>query len=226
MKRLLILRPQPGASMTLAAAAEMGLNPVSIPLFKLEPVGWKAPDPSGFDGLLLTSASAIRCAGDQLHGLRGLKAYVVGEATAAAARDAGFDIASTGSAGVRRLLESIEPRQKLIHLCGEDRADYGESGHVIDPVVVYRAADLAPSEDIRLAEDGAVMIHSPRAAGRFAGLCDQTPMDRGRISLITISSAAAEAAGTGWATVETAEKPDDMSLLALAKRLCDKSAQQ
>ena len=60
-------------------------------------------------GCLLTSANAVRCGGEQLHSLRGLKAYAVGEATAEAAREAGFDIAATGDAGVDRLLGSIEP---------------------------------------------------------------------------------------------------------------------
>ena len=40
--------------------------------------------------------------------LRGLPVYAVGEATAEAARNGGFDIAATGDAGVDRLLGSIE----------------------------------------------------------------------------------------------------------------------
>ena len=55
-------------------------------------------------------------AATSLQELRGLKVYAVGEATADAARDAGFDIAATGDAGVDRLLGSIEPDLKLLHL--------------------------------------------------------------------------------------------------------------
>jgi uroporphyrinogen-III synthase len=38
--------------------------------------------------------------------------------TAQAARDAGFGVASAGEAGVDRLLDSLEPDLKLLHLCG------------------------------------------------------------------------------------------------------------
>ena len=48
-------------------------------------------------------------AANSLNELRGLPVYAVGTATAEAARDAGFDIASVGEAGVERLLGSIEP---------------------------------------------------------------------------------------------------------------------
>ena len=71
--------------------------------------------------------------------MRGLKAYAVGDATAEAARDAGFDIAATGDAGVDRLLGSIEPDLKLLHLCGEDRREPEGAKQKITAVTVYRA---------------------------------------------------------------------------------------
>src|SRR5690349_3328000 len=98
MPRLLVLRPEPGASATAERAKALGLDPLVVPLFEVEPVEWQAPEPAGFDGLLLTSANAVRQAGVQLERLRGLKAYAVGGATAEAARKAGFDIAATGEA--------------------------------------------------------------------------------------------------------------------------------
>ena len=64
MKRLLVLRPEPGASATAAKARALGLEPIAIPLFKTEAVEWEAPEASAFDGLLLTSANAIRCGGE------------------------------------------------------------------------------------------------------------------------------------------------------------------
>jgi uroporphyrinogen-III synthase len=48
-------------------------------------------------------------------------------------------------------------------------------------------------------------------------------MDRSTIIIAAISQAAAEAAGGGWAAVETAARPTDEALLALAERLCNKS---
>ena len=123
MRRLLVLRPEPGASATVKRACEQGLEAVAVPLFEVEPMGWQAPEAASFDALLLTSANAIRHGGDDLAKLRGLRVYAVGEATAQAARDAGFDIAATGDAGVDRLLGSIEPDARLLHLCGDDRRE-------------------------------------------------------------------------------------------------------
>ena len=90
MKRVLVLRPEPGASTTVKHARERGLDAIAIPLFEIEPVAWDVPEAGGYDGLLLTSANAIRHGGKGLNELRGLPVHAVGAATAKAARDARF----------------------------------------------------------------------------------------------------------------------------------------
>jgi uroporphyrinogen-III synthase len=67
-----------------------------------------------------------------------------------------------------------------------------------------------------------VLVHSPRAGLRLSELVDV----RGAIAIAAISPAAAEAAGSGWERVESAEAPSDEALLALAARLCNKPAPQ
>ena len=216
MTRLLVLRPQPGADETVERARELGLDAVAIPLFEIEAVAWEAPEPSGFDGLLLTSANALRYGGDQLRSLRGLKVYAVGGATADAARQAGFDVAATGDSGVDRLLGSIEPDLKLLHLCGADRREPTDAKQRVAAITVYRAAPI--SADLGSAAGSVALIHSPRAGRRFAELVSE----RETIAIAAISDSAADAVGTGWRTVERAEQPTDEALLALAARLCDK----
>ena len=217
MRAVLVLRPEPGASATVAKARERGLNAIAVPLFEIEPVGWDLPATGQFDGLLLTSANAVRSAGEQLRELRILPAYAVGEATADAARDAGFDIAATGDAGVDRLLASIDADLKLLHLCGEDRRPPSAAHQQIESVVVYRAKPIR-APDLRASANGVALIHSPRAGGRFAELVD----DRASVAIAAISRAAADAAGKGWAEVELAKEPNDDALLALAAMLCNK----
>jgi uroporphyrinogen-III synthase len=175
------------------------------------------PDPRSFDGLLLTSANAVRVGGEQLQALRGLKTYAVGEATAEAARDAGFDIAATGDAGVDRLLGSIESDLKLLHPCGADRQQPESRRQQITRVIVYRATPVE-APDLARAAGSVVLIHSPRAGRRFAELA----ADRGTIAVAAISDAAAEAVGNGWSSVGVADQPTDDALLALAARLCNK----
>src|SRR3954453_18370405 len=116
MWRVVVLRPQPGADATVVKARALGLEAVAIPLFEIDSVEWEAPDAGSFDGLLLTSANAVRFGGEGLGELRGLKVYAVGEATAEAARAAGFGVAAVGDGGVDRLLGSSEPDLRLLHL--------------------------------------------------------------------------------------------------------------
>jgi uroporphyrinogen-III synthase len=218
MRRLLVLRPQPGARATAERARELGLDCVAIPLFKIEPVRWEVPEPSAFDGLLLTSANAVWSAGEQVHKLRGLRTFAVGEATAEAARDAGFDIAASGDAGIERLLASIDPDLRLLHLCGEDRKDLGEARQAITPIPVYRSKPIE-TRGLSEARSCVALVHSPRAGRRLAELVKE----RSAIAVAAISAAAAEAVGEGWQRVEAAEKPTDEALLALAALLCNNS---
>jgi len=221
MRRVLVLRPEPGASATVEKARRKGLDAIAIPLFEIEPVAWQAPDPGGFDALLLTSANAVRMGGDELMKLRGLPVHAVGEATAEAARGAGFDIAAVGDGGVDRLLDSLDPDLRLLHLCGEDRRDPLKAPQSIAPVTVYRAMAI-DRPDMSGAIGAVALVHSPRAARRLAELVD----GRGSIVIAAISPAAAEAAGGGWQQVECADVPNDEAVLALAARLCNKPAPQ
>ena len=219
MNRVLVLRPEPGASATVLQARERGLGAVAVPLFEVYPVDWRAPDPGRFDGLLLTSANAVRHGGEQLQILRGLEVYAVGEATAAAARGAGFDIAATGNSGVDPLLASIAGDLKLLHLCGAERRESKDARQRITPLVVYRSMPIDRPK-LSWAADDIVLVHSPRAGRRLAELVD----DRGAVIIAAISSDAAEAVGEGWKAVESAGEPSNEALLALAARLCNNPA--
>ena len=224
MRRLVVLRPEPGASATLERAQAMGLEADAMPLFEVEPVAWQAPDAARFDALLLTSANAVRHGGGGLRSLRQLPVYAVGEATAAAAREAGFDIAGTGDAGAERLLGSIESDVRLLHLCGEHRME-PDAKQAITAIAVYRATELPLPEDFRRIEGQVAAVHSPRAGRRLAELAGQAGIDRSSVRIAAISAAAAAAAGPGWESCEAAEAPDDSALLALAARLCDNRPQ-
>lgn len=222
MRRLLVLRPEPGATATLRRARERGLEAHAISLFEVEPVEWAVPDPSAFDALLLTSANAVRHGGPGLQAFRELPVHAVGGATAQAARDAGFDVASVGDWDVDRLLGSIHGSLRLLHLCGEHRTVPEGVRQPIAAVPVYRAR-AREGVGIGAAADSVALIHSPRAGSRFAELVDAQAIGRRTIIIAAISRAAAEAAGSGWAAIETAASPTDDALLALAERLCQKS---
>jgi len=226
---LLILRPEPGASATAERARSMGLEAVRAPLFEVKAIPWHAPPAVRFDALLMTSANAARLGGPQLRSLRELPCYAVGEATAEAARAAGWEEVRTGDGDAARLADMAagEGAGRLLHLCGEDRRRIAEERIEITPVVVYRSDPVTalPAEARAAAETGAIaLIHSPRAGAAFGTLVDEAGLDRARIMLATISEAALEAAGDGWAGGAASPLPRDGALLALAAKLCNMSA--
>ena len=221
MRPLVIVRPEPGASATAKAAEQVGLNPLVMPLFEVEAVDWSAPRTTDFDGLLLTSANAVRFGGDELEQLRDLPVHCVGDSTAAEARNAAFSIATVGSGGVDSLLALVPAGVRLLHLCGSDRRTPGESMRTIRAVPVYRAAELPPPDAFKRLDDAVIAVHSARSGSRVAAVADEAGLRRERIAIVAISGDAAAAAGRGWQTVTAAGEPTDTALLALAASLCN-----
>ncbi|HEY5720799.1 MAG TPA: uroporphyrinogen-III synthase [Allosphingosinicella sp.] len=219
--KLLIVRPQPGASETAARARKLGLDPVVSPLFEIRPLRWQAPDPEGFDALLLTSANAVRHGGGGLARFVRLPCYAVGEASAEAAREAGFGDVRTGpgdAAAAAAMMEKDGVR-RAFHPCGRDRAGLGEPGIDIVHVPVYAAdpIDELPA-DAKAALDAGplVLVHSPRSGALLARLVP----NKAGVAVAAISAAAAQAAGGGWRSVAVASAPSDEALLELAAKLC------
>ncbi|MFM9852738.1 MAG: uroporphyrinogen-III synthase [Sphingomonadaceae bacterium] len=225
MKSLLVLRPEPGACETVARAQAIGLDVSHCPLFTIQQVKWDVPEPDHYFGLLLTSANAVRFGGTGLAALRFMPVFAVGEATATAAREAGFESVVAGDGDVARLLARIATLgpQRLLHLAGEDFRSVDVSGIEIDRRTVYSAHALPLPDPLPslLAQSPVVMVHSPRAAARFAALCDEAQVDRSTIALAAISDQAARAAGDGWEALAIAAKPRDEALIEIAEALCN-----
>lgn len=210
MRPLVLLRPEPGGSVSAARARAMGLEVRQWPLFEARPLDWTAPDAREFDGLLLTSANAVRLAGPQLSELADLPVHAVGAATAEAAREAGLRILATGDGGLAGMRLPSEAR--LLHLAGRDHRHAG----VAQTIAVYEAAAVNWDEGFPSLAGTVVAVHSPRAGARLAELASDKP----QAAIAAISPAAAAACGGGWQQVEAAASPDDAALLALAARLC------
>jgi uroporphyrinogen-III synthase len=223
---LLILRPEPGASRTVRAAATLRLDAIAVPLFAVEPLHWFPPDPVRFDAVMFTSANAVRAAGNGLARYGALPVYAVGTATAEAARQSGFSHVREGpgdAAGLTAMLEG-DGVLRVLHFCGAHRRESAAPGLMIERTTVYESATIDRPEglDDALEQAPLALLHSPRAAERFAALVDALGRSRAAIPVAAISPAAVAAAGPGWARTEAAATPDDAALLALAARLCDR----
>ncbi|WP_380873487.1 hypothetical protein ACFB49_41780 [Sphingomonas sp. DBB INV C78] len=224
MRRVLVLRPEPGAAATAARATALRLEAVVAPLFVASAVPWQAEGAEAFDALMLTSANAVRLGGEQLARYRRLPVFAVGEATAAAARGAGFTDVRAGESDAVALLDMVAAagHRRVLHFAGREHRDVKHPALHLTRTIVYAVDPVAALSDVArsaLADGAVALLHSPRAAAHFATLVG----NGSAVRIAAISAAAASAAGEGWAAVAVAYHPDDAALLAAAARLCDQA---
>jgi uroporphyrinogen-III synthase len=223
MKPLLIVRPEPGATATLAAATALGLEAEAMPLFVVEPTDWVLPA-GPFDGILAGSANAFRHGGPQLAGLTHLPVFAVGQVTAQAAEQAGFHVAAIGSGGLQAILDRIPGGiSQLLRLAGKERIGLSSPPNVVvieRLVYASRPVRTPPELARRLDSPCVVALHSAEAARHLARESDRLGFHRKCIALACIGPRVAEAGGTGWSQVCCATSPDDTALLAMATEMC------
>ena len=222
---LVVIRPEPGNTATLAAARALGLEVHPEPLFRIVATAWVPPPVAQFDAVLIGSANAVRHGGQALAGYAALPAYVVGRATAQAARDAGFTVAASGSGGLQDLTAKLtqDGRKRVLRLAGAEHVALASApGTAINTVVVYEAEPLQLGLVCAslLGKGAVVILHSVAAARHFAAECERQGVVRGSVALACLGPRIAAAAGDGWASVASADRPDDTTLLALAARMC------
>ncbi len=220
--KMLIVRPQPGADATAALARAADIPAELSPLFEIQPLPWDVPAAANYDALMLTSANALHHGGGGLDALHNLPVYVVGEATAAAAREAGFAVIYTGTGGVKALLARAVADQKyrLLRLAGRHYTETISPAEVkIDVRAVYHSAKLpAPASLImNLSRPTLAALHSARAADYFSDICNKFQVDKSAIAVVALSPEIAAAAGFGWADILIADSPNDEALLLKAK---------
>ncbi len=224
MVPLVVIRPEPGCTATVSAARAAGLDPRGFPLFAVTPRSWQAPPPGEHDALLLGSANALRHAGPGLAALRHLPAYVVGETTATAAREAGIKVAGQGQGGLQGVLGQLDPaHRRLLRLAGEERITLTlPPGVTMTERVVYASqAQLMPPElAALLAEPAIIALHSAEAAQHFAAECVRNGLRRAPLRICALGPRIAAAAGDGWGEVAIAAEISDRALLALAHQMC------
>jgi uroporphyrinogen-III synthase len=203
IRPIAVIRPEPGNRVTAAAIEASGRRTVRLPLFEAGPIAWEVPDPASFDALIGTSANAFRHGGDGLAHLLDLPVYAVGEATAEAARRAGFRVAAVGSTGSAELIAAAGTAgvHRALHLAGRERTV--EPGGIVAQVITVYATDpieVTAAAARRLA-GSVVLVQSARTGERLGEIVDAHRIDRSGIALVGISRRAADAAGSGWETV-------------------------
>lgn len=220
---ILAVRPEPGLVATLSLAQELGLNAVGYPLFEVRAVGWECPDPARVDALLIGSANAIRHGGEGLARLREKPVHAVGQATAQAAREAGFEVASAGSGGLQNVLDRIAAPARLLRLSGAEHVALDPpQGVAIESRIVYETIPLELPEPLRALQelDLTVLLHSAAAAAQFEREASRMALHRNRISLAVIGPRVASALGKGWRAIHVSPAPNDRDLLEMVREVC------
>lgn len=187
--RVLVTRPEPGAGETAARLQAMGLEPVVLPLTRIvtvEPM--RLPDVANQDAVIVTSPNAIRHApASLLAALARKPLFAVGEASAEAARRAGFGNvrAAAGTAvDLAGLIGGAIPKgSRLLHLAAVQRTvgfeeDLVRRGFSVEIVEVYSADEVIYSTDFlsRLLSSAPIQgapVLSERAAMLLAQLVGQ-----------------------------------------------------
>ena len=239
---VLVTRPHPDSVATANHLRARGFEVLSAPMLRFEPLPFHDDANIGYGAVIVTSANALRGIAPHLEGHRLLKLplFAVGEHTAAAARDAGFDqvIAARGDATTLRDLvidrvksKTLKKSNPLLYLAGADLArdlagELGEKGFAVVTHTTYRMAPVPrlPREICEAFVAGrieAVLHYSRRSARAFLDATREGGVEISALALpqCCISHAvAAVVRDAGAAQVMVAASPDENALFEALTR--------
>jgi uroporphyrinogen-III synthase len=217
-----VTRAEPGASQTAARLRALGHEALTAPVLAVRPLT-PLLDLGEIGALAFTSGNGVRAFAalcpDRHLPVFGFQVFAVGEATARAARDAGFGAVSSADGDVAALsaliLSTHDRRAGAVLFAGaaEPAGDLigalGEAGVPARSAAVYETRPL-PVQAPPGAQ--AVLVHSPKAADALAS----APLTG--LVAYCISQAAAEALAGSGARIVVAAEPNEASLLGLLEQ--------
>jgi uroporphyrinogen-III synthase len=220
MLRVAITRAEPEASRTAARVRARGAEAIVAPLLTIVPCGYDT-NTEGAQAIIFTSTNGVRAFPDA-RGARDRLVLTVGDATAEAAREAGFNDVRSADGDVNALValakRELDPAEgKLIHIAGDHVAgDLGgelrAAGFSVERRLAYASVAAAPLPAALNGPLDIVLFHSPRAAQRFIEL---GAPNAANLVAGCMSAAIAEAAGkVSWKRIITAPRPREDDLLA------------
>jgi uroporphyrinogen-III synthase len=230
---VIVTRPEPEASATVARLAALGHAAIAAPLLRVVKVRARLPQPGRVQAVVLGSINAVRHLPARF---RGVPVLAVGDATAEAATAAGFRSVASAKGDARDLAalaaRRCDPAGAPLLLAtargagGPLAADLRRRGFRVIRRVTYATRPLARlAEPARAALAGggvlAVAFFSGSAGAAFARVAraERLTHTLGGITALAISPAvAAKLAPLGLGAVLTAARPDQESLLALLER--------
>lgn len=228
--KVLVTRPEADAAPLAAALAAQGHTVVVEPLLAIVARPEAAVDLAGVQALALTSANGARVLAERTT-RRDLPVFAVGDATAAAARAAGFSEVTSAGGDVDDLAALMAARLDpgggaVFHAAanrpaGDLKGRLEASGFAVRRVALYDAVPsqaFSPATDAAL-RDGridAVLFFSPRTGRTFVRLLSGSGLTAqcGRITAVCLSAAVAEdIKQLPWRALHIAAQPTQAALL-------------
>jgi len=239
--RLIVTRPEPGATRTARALIRLGHAAILSPMLDVvcDP---QAPIPErAFQAVVVTSSNAVRALAARTDNAvaRGLPLFAVGDQTALEARRAGFAHARSAGGALDGLIALLSGELSagggpLLYAAGEAQAgdlagEMRARGFEVETAIVYRTepreqlAGVA-GDALKAGSVDGVLLYSRRSAETFAralATADLAPLS-GQVTLFCLSEAVAEPlSGVTAGKVVIAEKPNQISLFALIESEAD-----
>jgi len=186
MKKIWITRARPGAEATAERVWKLGFEPVVAPLLAVRALGEGPVDLRGVGAIAFTSANAVTVFAAR-SSARDAPVFAVGEATAAAARSAGFPTVVSAEGDVDALAAAIAARAgtfagAVLHPAAAEPAGdlagaLATAGIEARTLTVYEtvASRLSPKVRAQIPQLHAVLVHSPKAARLLADLLRANP---------------------------------------------------
>lgn len=229
-RRVLVTRPEPGASATASRLRDAGFVPVVLPLSRTQTLHAELSSiPASVSAVAVTSASAIRHASSELiAALSGKRCFAVGPKTAAAAREAGFRDVVEGPGEARGLADLVAAElaggAHVAYLTGRVRLpDFEQriasSGHRLAVIETY---DTVFVTDASLPDElvDAVLLYSAKAAHAFSLIAGGKP-GLAEVRCICLSERVAGSLHhLGTKRVFVAREPTEDALLVLLTEVC------
>lgn len=220
--RVAITRPLPDAERTAERVRAMGAEPVPAPLLTIVPCAYDT-NVENVQALLFTSANGVR-AFPGARRWRAKRVLTVGDATAEAARAAGFahvraaegDVASLAALAKATLDPGAGP---LVHIGGEHLAgdlagSLRSAGFTVERRIAYTARAVSAPPPVLSQGLDIVLFHSARAAETFVAL---GAPNAEKLTAACLSQAVADAAAKApWARIIVSPAPREEALLRAA----------
>lgn len=239
---ILVTRPQPDNARTVAALHAKGLEALPAPMLRFESVALQEDADAGYGAVIVTSANALRAVADQaaIARLKDLPLFAVGERTAEAARDSGFQnvISADGDATALRELmvkhvraKTLKKTTTLLYLAGADLArdlagELGERGFNVVTQTTYR---MVPVTNLPREVCDAFAAHGIEAVLHYSRRSARAFLDAARAGGVEISAlaipqcclsdqVAAIVRDAGATQVMVAASPDEKALFEVLDR--------